>query len=86
MGLHHGKRRQSIPHLDGLRIDHTPTLAEYLLITPNKIAEHAAVAAEAGASFLHFHARDLADNFENCLDLIQATQPEVVNIRLDRIG
>ncbi|MBO32195.1 MAG: 3-keto-5-aminohexanoate cleavage protein [Rhodospirillaceae bacterium] len=37
---------------------HTPTMSEYLPITPNDIAEDAIAAAEAGATVLHLHARD----------------------------
>lgn len=37
---------------------HTPTMSEFLPITPNQIAEQAIEAAEAGASVLHLHARD----------------------------
>ncbi|NMD09037.1 MAG: 3-keto-5-aminohexanoate cleavage protein [Phyllobacteriaceae bacterium] len=37
---------------------HTPTMSEYLPITPAQIAESAIGAAEAGAAILHLHARD----------------------------
>ncbi len=37
---------------------HTPTMSEYLPITPQEIADDAVAAAEAGASILHLHARD----------------------------
>lgn len=37
---------------------HTPTMSEYLPITPSQIVESAAEAAEAGAAILHLHARD----------------------------
>jgi uncharacterized protein (DUF849 family) len=37
---------------------HTPTMSEYLPITPTEIAESAIQAAEAGAAILHLHARD----------------------------
>ncbi|AMM85070.1 3-keto-5-aminohexanoate cleavage protein [Martelella sp. AD-3] len=37
---------------------HTPTMSEYLPITPDEIAEAAIGAAEAGAAILHLHARD----------------------------
>jgi uncharacterized protein (DUF849 family) len=36
---------------------HTPTMSEYLPITPDQIAEQAVEAAEAGAAILHLHAR-----------------------------
>lgn len=37
---------------------HTPTMTQYLPITPDEIAESAIAAAEAGAAILHLHARD----------------------------
>ena len=37
---------------------HTPTMSEYLPITPPEIVESALEAAEAGAAVLHLHARD----------------------------
>ena len=37
---------------------HTPTMSPHLPFTPEDIARHAIEAAEAGASILHFHARD----------------------------
>ncbi|MEC9266786.1 3-keto-5-aminohexanoate cleavage protein [Pacificispira sp.] len=37
---------------------HTPTMSEYLPITPQEIADDAVAAAKAGASILHLHARD----------------------------
>lgn len=40
---------------------HTPSMSEYLPITPSQIAEQAVGAAEAGASILHLHARDPRD-------------------------
>ena len=40
---------------------HTPTMSEYLPITPQEIAESAIEAAEAGAAILHIHARDPQD-------------------------
>ena len=40
---------------------HTPTMSEYLPITPAQIAESAIGAAEAGAAILHLHARDPAN-------------------------
>ncbi|GLC97749.1 hypothetical protein Tamer19_71580 [Cupriavidus sp. TA19] len=40
---------------------HTPTMSEYLPITPHQIAEQAIEAAEAGAAILHLHARDPID-------------------------
>ena len=40
---------------------HTPTMSEYLPITPAQIAESAIEAAEAGAAILHLHARNPED-------------------------
>ena len=37
---------------------HTPTMSEYLPITPDQIIEHAIGAAKAGAAVIHLHARD----------------------------
>ena len=37
---------------------HTPTMSEYLPITPSQIVESAVRAAEAGAAILHVHARN----------------------------
>ncbi|NQV21348.1 MAG: 3-keto-5-aminohexanoate cleavage protein [Rhodospirillales bacterium] len=37
---------------------HTPTMSEYLPITPDEIAEQSIGAAEAGAAMIHLHARD----------------------------
>jgi uncharacterized protein (DUF849 family) len=40
---------------------HTPTMSEYLPLTPDQIAEQAIEAANAGAAILHLHARDPKD-------------------------
>lgn len=40
---------------------HTPTMSEYLPVTPAEIAEQSIEAAEAGAAILHLHARDPGD-------------------------
>jgi len=40
---------------------HTPSLSDYLPITPAQIADQAVAAAEAGAAILHLHARDPVD-------------------------
>ena len=37
---------------------HTPTMTDYLPITPDQITAEAIAAAEAGAAMLHLHARD----------------------------
>lgn len=40
---------------------HTPTMSEYLPMTPTQIAASAVEAAEAGAAILHLHARNPED-------------------------
>ena len=40
---------------------HTPTMSEYLPVTPSQIVDSAVEAAEAGAAIVHIHARDGAD-------------------------
>lgn len=40
---------------------HTPTMSEYLPVTPSQIIESAVEAAESGAAILHIHARDGED-------------------------
>ena len=40
---------------------HTPSMSEYLPITPEQIAQQAIDAAKAGAAVLHLHARNPAD-------------------------
>lgn len=40
---------------------HTPTMSEYLPITPDEIVAEALAAAEAGAAILHLHARNPDD-------------------------
>ncbi|GJH17280.1 3-keto-5-aminohexanoate cleavage protein [Caballeronia novacaledonica] len=40
---------------------HTPTMSEYLPVTPAEIAEQSIEAVEAGAAILHLHARDPKD-------------------------
>lgn len=40
---------------------HTPTMSEYLPITPSQIVDSAVEAAEAGAAILHVHARNGED-------------------------
>ena len=67
---------------------HTPTMSEYLPITPNEIAREAIAAAEAGASILHLHARNPADGsptpdpdvFMEFLPRIKQSTDAVVNI------
>ncbi|MCS4505836.1 3-keto-5-aminohexanoate cleavage protein [Arhodomonas aquaeolei] len=67
---------------------HTPTMSEYLPITPEQIAEQAIGAAEAGAAVLHLHARNPEDGrptpdpgvFMRFLPRIRAATDAVVNI------
>lgn len=40
---------------------HTPSMSDYLPLTPAEIADQAIEAAEAGAAILHLHARDPKD-------------------------
>jgi uncharacterized protein (DUF849 family) len=67
---------------------HTPTMSEYLPLTPAQIAEQAIEAAQAGASILHLHARDPQDGrpsadpavFMQFLPVIKANTDAVINI------
>lgn len=67
---------------------HTPTMSEYLPVTPDEIAEQAIGAAEAGAAVLHLHARDPQtgrpasdpDLFMQFLPRIKQATDAVVNI------
>ncbi len=40
---------------------HTPSMSDYLPITPEEIAHSSIEAAEAGAAIIHLHARDPSD-------------------------
>jgi uncharacterized protein (DUF849 family) len=67
---------------------HTPTMSSHLPITPEKIAEEAIAAAEAGAAIIHLHARDPIDGrptpdpelFAQFLPVIKARSNAVLNI------
>ncbi len=67
---------------------HTPTMSEYLPLTPDEIATQAIEAAEAGASVLHLHARDPEtgrptpdpDVFMEFLPRIKQSTDAVINI------
>src|SRR3954447_26519321 len=67
---------------------HTPTMSEYLPITPDQIVESAVGAAEAGAAILHLHARNpedgrptsAADVYMQFLPRIAQQTDAVVNI------
>lgn len=67
---------------------HTPSMSEYLPVTPDQIAEQAIEAARAGASVLHLHARNPADGsptsdpavFDQFVPRIAAETDAIVNI------
>jgi uncharacterized protein (DUF849 family) len=67
---------------------HTPTMSEFLPLTPDQIAEQAIGAAEAGASILHLHARDPRDGrptpdpavFMQFLPRIKQNTDAIINI------
>jgi uncharacterized protein (DUF849 family) len=67
---------------------HTPTMSEYLPLTPKQIAEQSIEAAEAGAAILHLHARDPADGrptpdpaiFQQFIPQISEATDAVINI------
>ncbi len=67
---------------------HTPTMSEYLPITPQQIGDQAIAAAEAGASILHLHARDPEtgrptaeiDTFREFLPRIKQETDAIINI------
>ena len=67
---------------------HTPSMSKYLPVTPNEIADAAILAAQAGASILHLHARDPENGkptqnpeiFKKILLLIIKETDAVINI------
>ena len=67
---------------------HTPSMSPYLPVTPSEIATAAILAAEAGASILHLHARDpetgkptqVPSIFEKFLPRIKQSTDAVINI------
>ena len=67
---------------------HTPSMSEFLPITPEQIAAESIAAARAGAAILHLHARDPLDGrptaspavFREFLSRIKAGTDAVVNI------
>ncbi|OWW19290.1 3-keto-5-aminohexanoate cleavage protein [Noviherbaspirillum denitrificans] len=67
---------------------HTPTMSQYLPLTPQQIAQQAIDAANAGAAILHLHARDPRDGrpsadpdiFGEFLPVIKAATDAVINI------
>jgi len=67
---------------------HTPSMSEFLPVSPSEIAEAALGAAEAGAAIVHLHARDPRDgrpsqephHFDPILQELSAHSDVVVNI------
>ena len=67
---------------------HTPSMSDYLPITPEEIARSAIEAAEAGAAIIHLHARDPIDGsptpdpavFMRFLPTIKQSTDAVINI------
>jgi uncharacterized protein (DUF849 family) len=67
---------------------HTPSMSPYLPVTPDRIAEEAIAAAQAGAAILHLHARNPDDGrpsadpalFMQFLPRIKQATDAVVNI------
>lgn len=67
---------------------HTPSMSEYLPLTPAQIAAQSIEAAEAGAAILHLHARDPVDGrptpspevFRQFVPAIAAATDAVINI------
>jgi uncharacterized protein (DUF849 family) len=60
---------------------HTPSMSDYLPITPQEIAEQSIAAAEAGAAIIHLHARDPNDGGPEGLHAVPAGDQAV-----DRCG
>jgi uncharacterized protein (DUF849 family) len=67
---------------------HTPTMSEYLPITPAQIVDSAVGAADAGAAILHIHARDPENgkpsgkpaHFQQICSALAARTNAVINI------
>ncbi len=67
---------------------HTPSMSDYLPITPEQIAQSSIEAAEAGAAIIHLHARDPETGeptpdpavFERFLPIIKQSTDAVINI------
>jgi uncharacterized protein (DUF849 family) len=67
---------------------HTPSMSDYLPITPEQIAAQSIEAAEAGAAIIHLHARDPAtgaptgdpDVFARFLPMIRQRTDAVINL------
>ncbi len=67
---------------------HTPTMSEYLPVTPEQITEQSIEAARAGAAIVHLHARDPKDGrptpdpdvFRQFLPQIKEATDVVINV------
>ena len=67
---------------------HTPTMSQYLPVTPQEIADGAIGAAKAGAAIVHLHARMPSDGrptqdpemFKQFLPKIKAAADVVINL------
>ncbi|RYY14718.1 MAG: 3-keto-5-aminohexanoate cleavage protein, partial [Alphaproteobacteria bacterium] len=67
---------------------HTPSMSDYLPLTPEQIAAHSIEAAQAGAAIIHLHARHPADGrptpdpeiYRQFVPAIAAATDAVVNI------
>ena len=67
---------------------HTPSMSQYLPVTPEEIADAGIAAAEAGAAILHLHARDSEDGrptqdpdvFRQFLPTIKNNADAVINL------
>ena len=67
---------------------HTPSMSDYLPITPEEIARSSIEAAEAGAAIIHLHARNPVDGsptpdpavFMKFLPVIKQSTDAVINI------
>ena len=72
---------------------HTPTMSEYLPFTPEHIFKESLAAAEAGASIIHLHARDVKtgqptgdpDVFNQFLPCLLYTSPSPRDATLSRM-
>ncbi|MFT0174026.1 3-keto-5-aminohexanoate cleavage protein [Paraburkholderia mimosarum] len=67
---------------------HTPSMSEFLPVTPEEIAAESIAAAEAGAAIIHLHARDPVDGrpsgdpeiFRRFAPVIKASTNAIINI------
>jgi uncharacterized protein (DUF849 family) len=67
---------------------HTPSMSQYLPVTPEEIAAESIAAAEAGAAIIHLHARNVEDGrptgdpeiFRRFLPAIKSSTDAIINI------